>query len=161
METDLIDPEILRDVLETLVKNAIENTPDEGEVVISLSQVPSGILLEVTDQGVGIAESDREYLFRAFHHTQDTEQYATKNPFDFNAGGKGLELLRLKILAEEGCFDISVSTQRCSHVTTSADHCPGDISLCPHVKNVEGCKQSGGTTFSVLFPSHRRVIPRT
>ena len=161
IETDLIDPEILSDVLETLVKNAIENTPNEGEVAISLSKVPSGILLEVADQGVGIAESDREYLFRAFHHTQDTDHYSTKNPFDFDAGGKGLELLRLKILAEEGCFDISVSTQRCSHVTTSVNQCPGRISLCPHVRNAEGCKQSGGATFSVLFPGPRRVIPRT
>jgi two-component system phosphate regulon sensor histidine kinase PhoR len=160
VQTDLIDPDILSDVLETLVKNAIENTPDEGEVVISLSRNLSGILLEVADQGVGIAESDREYLFRAFHHTQETDQYATKNPFDFDAGGKGLELLRLKILAEEGCFDISVSTQRCLHVTTSEDHCPGDISLCPNVRDAEGCKQSGGTTFSVLFPSNRRVVPR-
>ncbi len=161
VETDLIDPEILRDVLQTLVKNAIENTPDEGEVAISLSRVPSGILLEVADQGVGIAESDREYLFRAFHHTQDTEQYATKNPFDFDAGGKGLELVRLKILAEEGCFDISFAGERCRYVPTNLDQCPGRVSLCSHVGNVEGCKQSGGTTFSVLFPNHRRVIART
>ena len=124
VQTDLIDPDILSDVLETLVKNAIENTPDEGEVVISLSRVPSGILLEVADQGVGIAESDREFLFRAFHHTQDTDQYTTKNPYDFDAGGKGLELLRLKILAEEGCFDISVSTQRCSHVSNQCGPLP-------------------------------------
>ena len=121
-----------------------------------------GILLEVADQGVGIAESDREYLFRAFHHTQDTDQYATKNPFDFDAGGKGLELLRLKILAEEGCFDISVlqsemptRTHQCRTNARATYRCVA------HVRNVEGCKQSGGTTFSVLFPSHRRVIPRT
>ncbi len=40
IETDIIDPEILRDVLETLLKNAVENTPDEGEVVVSLSSPP-------------------------------------------------------------------------------------------------------------------------
>jgi PAS domain S-box-containing protein len=156
IETDLIDPEIFRDVLETLVKNAIENTPDEGEVIVSLSRVNDGILLEVSDTGVGIAPSDREYVFAAFHHTQDTEQYATKSPFDFNAGGKGLELLRLKIIAEEGCFEVSFTSERCRHIPAASDQCPGRISLCAHVRNVEGCKQSGGTTFSVLFPAHRK-----
>jgi PAS domain S-box-containing protein len=160
IETDLIDPEILRDVLETLVKNAIENTPDEGEVVVCLARVDSGILLEVSDKGVGIAASDREYIFRAFHHTQDTEHYATKNPFDFDAGGKGLELMRLKILAEEGCFDISFAGERCRYIPTASDQCPGRISSCKHIENLEGCKQSGGATFSVLFPSHREDIPQ-
>jgi PAS domain S-box-containing protein len=161
IETDLIDPEILRDVLETLVKNAIENTPDEGELFVSLCRVDSGILLEVSDQGVGIAARDREYIFRAFHHTQDTEQYATKNPFDFNAGGKGLELMRLKILAEEGCFDISFTSERCRYIPTASDQCSGHISSCRHIEDLEGCKQSGGTTFSVLFPAHRKdTVPR-
>jgi two-component system phosphate regulon sensor histidine kinase PhoR len=156
IETDLIDPEIFRDVLETLVKNAIENTPDEGQVIVALSRVDKRVLLEVIDQGVGIAVSDREYIFRAFHHTQDTEQYATRNPFDFNAGGKGLELMRLKILAEEGCFDISCVGERCRYIPTTSDQCPGRVSLCRHVEDLEGCKQSGGTTFSVLFPAHRK-----
>ncbi len=156
VETDFIDPEMFCDVLETLVKNAIENTPDQGQVIISLSQVPSGILLEVTDHGVGIAASDWEYVFTGFHHTQDTDRYATKNPFDFNAGGKGLELMRLKILSEEGFFDISFAGARCRYIPTNLDRCPGRISLCGHVNNVESCKQSGGTTFSVLFPSRRK-----
>jgi len=158
LETDAIDPEAFRIVLATLLKNAIENTPDEGEVTISLKALDSGVLLQVEDSGVGITAADREFIFEGFHHTQTTDSYATKHPFDFNAGGKGLELMRLKILSEEGWFDIAVESRRCRFLPTNADQCPGRISLCPHVKNPEGCRRAGGTTFSVLFHPKKQSI---
>ncbi|MBI4962723.1 MAG: PAS domain S-box protein [Desulfomonile tiedjei] len=151
VNSDSIDPDLLQKVLDTLVKNSVENTPDGGEVVVSLSQAPAGVLLQVEDSGVGIAPSDREFLFRAFHTTQDEEQYATRNPFDFDAGGKGLELMRLKILSEDGHFDISFDSRRCRHLPTDKDHCSGSLSSCRYVNGPEDCKQAGGTVFSVLF----------
>ena len=156
IETDVIDPKMLAKILRTLVKNAVENTPDGGEIIISLTQHPSGTLLQVQDHGVGILPSDREFIFQGFHHTQETEEYSTKKPFDFEAGGKGLELMRLKILAEEGAFDISFESSRCRYLPTHLDHCCGRISSCPYISDLEECKRSGGTTFWVLFhrPQH-------
>ncbi len=152
IRTDIIDPEVFEDVVRTLVKNAIENTPDEGEVEVSLSRAPAGVLLQVKDRGVGVPASDKDFLFEAFHHTQETERYATKNPFDFDAGGKGLELMRLKILSEAGGFRISFQSRRCSYLQADLDRCPGKISACTHPASREDCRESGGTTFSVLFP---------
>jgi signal transduction histidine kinase len=152
ISTDIIDPEVFEDVVRTLVKNAIENTPDEGEVEVSLSRAPAGVLLQVKDRGVGVPASDKDFLFEAFHHTQETERYATKNPFDFDAGGKGLELMRLKILSEAGGFRISFQSRRCSYLQADLDRCPGKISACTHPASREDCRESGGTTFSVLFP---------
>jgi two-component system phosphate regulon sensor histidine kinase PhoR len=151
IETDIIDPSMLEQILRTLVKNAVENTPDGGEIIISLTQQPSGTLLQVQDHGVGITASDREFIFEAFYHTQETEQYSTRKPFDFNAGGKGLELMHLKILSEGGAFDISFESRRCYYLSTRLDQCCGNISSCPYIIDLEGCKKSGGTTFSVLF----------
>ncbi len=156
IETDVIDPNMLEQILRTLVKNAVENTPDGGEVIISLVHPTSGILLQVQDHGVGITASDREFIFDAFYHTQETDQYSTRKPFDFNAGGKGLELLYLKILSEEGAFDISFASRRCYYLSTRLDQCGGKISSCPYISDLEGCKKSGGTTFSVLFHPLRR-----
>jgi len=158
IETDVIDPNMLEQILRTLVKNAVENTPDGGEIIISLAHHPSGILLQVQDNGVGITVSDHEFIFDAFYHTQETELYSTRKPFDFNAGGKGLELLYLKILSEEGAFDISFESRRCYYLSTRLDQCGGEISSCPYISDLEGCKKSGGTTFSVLF--HRFHHPR-
>lgn len=151
VDSSMIDPDVLKKILETLVKNAIENTPDGGTVTVILEATPSGPLLQVEDRGVGILPEDQPYIFEAFHHTQDTEQYSTKNPFDFNAGGKGLELMQLKMLAEEGWIDIRVETARCRYLPTHGDHCPGIISKCKHVNDEQGCRASGGITFSVLF----------
>ncbi len=148
-------PEVLEDILGGLIKNAIENTPDEGEVCVTLKKVAADVLLQVTDYGVGIPASDRDFIFKAFHQTRETQRYSTRRPFDFNAGGKGLELMRLKLLAEEGAFDISFETHRCRYIPSNQDECPGRISSCPHVGSVEDCKNSGGTTFSVLFSKRR------
>jgi PAS domain S-box-containing protein len=149
--TDIVDPRILNIILETLVKNAIENTPDEGAVRISLQETPLGVRLQVKDDGVGIPLADQEFIFEGFHHTQATDEYSSKDPFDFNAGGKGLELLRLKILEEAGLFEISFESRRCLYIPSGRDHCPARITLCPNVRDVRGCRESGGTTFTVQF----------
>jgi len=157
VEADFVDPEVLGQVVETLVKNAIENTPDEAQIMLSLKRDCQGILLTVQDGGVGINGEDQPFLFEAFYHTQPTDFYSTRRPFDFNAGGKGLELLRLKILSENGFFEMSVKSQRCRYLGGNKNTCPGRVSLCPHVNEVQACAQAGGSTFSALFrasPSH-------
>ena len=153
MESQSIDPEVLEMALKTLVKNAVEATPDEGEIIVTLKRIPIGIELQVEDRGVGIPVSDLEFVFDGFHHTQATEEYSTKKPYDFNAGGKGLELLRLKAMSEQGYINISFESSRCIYIPTSWDHCPGRISACDHIESVQGCRDSGGTTFIVLFPN--------
>jgi two-component system phosphate regulon sensor histidine kinase PhoR len=156
LTTDMLDPGLLHIVLRTLVKNSIEHTPDGGEVVISIENTQSGILLKVKDEGVGIPIQDQEFVFEGFHHIVETDDYASKKPYDFDAGGKGLELLRLKSLSQAEHFDIAFESSRCRYIPTSRDHCPGRIADCPHVNNVEGCKESGGTTFAVLFRGRDR-----
>jgi len=151
VEVKTIDLRVFGLILRALVKNAIENTPDEGRIVLSCERTAEGLLLTVTDQGIGVSPADREFIFNAFHHTQPTEGYSTKNPFDFNAGGKGLELMRLKILSETGFFDISFRSQRCRSVEQNGSVCPGRISRCSQVGDAAECAASGGTTFSVRF----------
>lgn len=151
VDASVIDPDVLNKVLETLVKNAIENTPDGGTVTVILESTASGPLLHVKDCGVGIFREDQPFIFEAFHHTQDTEHYSTKRPFDFNAGGKGLELMQLKMFADEGFIDIKFETVRCRYLPTHREHCPGNISMCKHIENERGCRESGGTIFSILF----------
>jgi len=155
MDSSAIDPDVLKRVLETLVKNAVENTPDGGTVTVSLESTPSGPLVRVEDRGVGILREDQAFIFEAFHHSQNTESYSTKRPFDFNAGGKGLELMQLKMLADAGYIDIRMETTRCRYLPTNRDRCPGSISKCAHVSRELGCRESGGTTFSVLFRGPR------
>jgi len=156
VDSSVIDPDVLARVIETLVKNAIENTPDGGTVTVSLEATPSGPMVRVEDRGVGIRREDRQFIFEAFHHSQDTASYSTKNPFDFNAGGKGLELMELKMLADEGLIEIKLETGRCKYLLTNREQCPGSVSECKHVDDERGCRESGGSTFSVLFKGPKR-----
>jgi signal transduction histidine kinase len=148
----LLAPKILKDLLEGLLKNAIENTPDEGMIRIVIEQKAQWILLKVLDFGIGITKENQRYLFDGLFHTQDTERYASKKPYDFNAGGKGLDLLKMKVYGQRLGFDISVGSQRCIHLPTDQDLCPGRISLCSHCQETGDCFTSGGSTFCLSFP---------
>ncbi len=152
VRTDAIDPVVLERVVHTLVKNAIENTPDEGRITVTLTPETEGLVLKVEDRGVGIDPADRDFIWQGFYHTQPTALYATRKPFDFGAGGKGLELMRLRLLAEEGLFDPDFESSRCIHIASGEKDCPGKISACPYIQAPEACRRSGGTVFTVRFP---------
>jgi PAS domain S-box-containing protein len=147
----LIDPLILQNVLEGLLKNAIENTPDGGTIRLVVEQKHRKIILHITDYGIGITEENQPYIFDGLFHTKETDLYASKKPYDFGAGGKGLDLLRMKVYAQRFDFDLSMTSRRCVYIPTDRDLCPGDISNCPHVRNAKECAASGGTTFTVAF----------
>jgi len=142
---------ILEDVLVGLLKNSIENTPDEGLVRVILEQKGQWIQLKVQDFGVGITKENQRYLFDGFFHTLDTELYLSRRPYDFGAGGKGLDLFKTKVYAKRFGFDISVGSQRCTHLPEEGDLCPGRISLCQYCKQPEDCLSSGGSTFCLTF----------
>lgn len=147
----LIDKEVFEKILMSLVKNAIENTPDGGVVLISLGASSDTVEVLVKDTGVGITQESQGQIFGGFYHAKDTDLYSTKKPFDFDAGGKGLELLRLKIFEEVYRFSTECESVRCGHIPREMDSCPGVISKCPYVQGEEQCAQSGGTAFKLMF----------
>jgi PAS domain S-box-containing protein len=148
--------EVLQKVVDGLIRNAIENTPDEGRIELEVHRRGEGTLLQVHDYGVGIPEEAQKRIFEGFFTTRDTMAYSTKTPFDFNAGGKGADLLRMKIFAERYHFQIEMSSKRCLFLPEETDVCPGRISLCPHCSTKEGCHLSGGTVFTIYFPRQPR-----
>jgi len=147
-----IPSEPLQKIVDGLLKNAVENTPDEGKIVITVKAKGNGTVLEVVDYGVGITEENQTRIFEGFFTTQETLDYASKNPFDFNAGGKGADLLRIKIFSERYNFRIDLTSTRCPHIPADRDICPGRISECPRCRAGNGCHQRAATTFTLYFP---------
>jgi len=145
-----LDP--LQKVIDGLIKNAIENTPDEGKIEVVVQKKGKGSELEVRDYGVGIIEEAQKRIFEGFFATQDAMAYSSKRPYDFNAGGKGADLLRMKIFSERYNFKIDMTSSRCRFIPKESDICPGRISICTFCTNKEDCYNSGGTTFSLYFP---------
>ena len=144
--------EVLRKVIDGLIKNAIENTPDEGKIEIIVQLKGIGAEFIVFDCGIGIPEEDQRRIFEGFFTTRETMSYSSKRPFDFNAGGKGADLLRMKIFSERYNFKMSLESSRCRFIPKESDICPGKISDCAHCVTGRDCQISGGTTFSVFFP---------
>jgi len=142
----------LQKIIDGLIKNAIENTPDVGKIEVAVQKKGEGAELEVRDFGVGITEENQTRIFEGFFATQETIDYSSKRPFDFNAGGKGADLLRMKIFSERHNFKIDMVTSRCRYIPKESDACPGRISECSFCTKKEDCHLSGGTVFRLQFP---------
>jgi PAS domain S-box-containing protein len=145
-------PDALQKVVDGLIKNAIENTPDEGKIEVIVRRKDTGAQLVVRDYGVGITQENQKQIFDGFFSTQNTMDYSTKMPFDFNAGGKGADLLRMKKFSARYNFGIEMTSARCQFIPQADDICPGRINECEFCTRLEDCYHSGGTTFSLYFP---------
>ncbi|MGD9309953.1 MAG: GAF domain-containing protein [Desulfosarcina sp.] len=150
-----MDRQVLTKVCTCLLKNAIENTPDEGLIEVNAVARDHHAHIVFHDHGVGITKENQNHIFGGFFHTQETTSYSSKAPFEFNAGGSGIDLLRIKLLAERLGFDITFESTRCRFIPESSDLCPGRISRCGHIQTRETCLASGHSRFSVRFPLHR------
>lgn len=63
------DGELLHRALENVVRNALQYSPIGGEVLITQAQQGDTLILTVADQGPGVAESERDAIFQAFHRS--------------------------------------------------------------------------------------------
>lgn len=85
------DPERLREVVTNLVDNAIKYT-SAGVVTIGASMKEQGVVIRVSDTGMGIAEEDIPHLFQKFYRTDNS---ATRE-----IGGTGLGLYICRQIVE-------------------------------------------------------------
>lgn len=154
-ELDLPE-ELIQKMLTGLFKNAVENTPDNGQIGISAIKEENGILLIIQDFGVGIEKEFQEQIFEGFFTTQDMLLYSTKTPFSFNAGGKGADLLRIKILSNRLGLTLKMESKRCRFLKGNPEaECPGDIDTCEFCTTKDDCLDSGYSIFSLFFPVNR------
>jgi signal transduction histidine kinase len=146
------DRDILEKVCSGLLKNAIENTPDQGLVEIVVTKKTGEIRIEFRDTGVGITSENQKMIFGGFFHTQDTMLYSSKSPYEFNAGGTGSDLLRIKTFSERLGFSVEFASSRCKFIPSDREMCPGRVSACHFITEKSECFSSGGSVFSVIFP---------
>jgi PAS domain S-box-containing protein len=60
------DPSLLRHMLMNLVSNAIKFSKEQDTILVETNLSATKLSLEVTDQGIGIADEDQPYLFQRF-----------------------------------------------------------------------------------------------
>lgn len=91
------DPIRLRQVVANLVSNAVRHSPPGATVTVDVQVVagssgPSGVVVEVADEGEGLAEDDLMRVFERFYRADPSRTRET--------GGSGLGLSIVQQLAE-------------------------------------------------------------
>ncbi|WP_108248742.1 sensor histidine kinase [Planctomonas deserti] len=97
------DEALLVTALHNLVANAITYSPDGSHVGIGVRRSESVVELAVTDQGVGIPESDLDRVFERFFRVDQARAR--------NTGGTGLGLAIVKHVAQNHGGDVRVWSQ--------------------------------------------------
>ena len=152
------DWNVLDKVCTGLLKNAIENTPDEGTIEVTVEKHDEETRITFTDHGVGITGANQKMIFGGFFHTQPTDLYSSKKPYCFNAGGTGADLLRIKSFSSRLDFNVEFFSRRCPFLPQDKDFCPGKISDCRFIESKAECLANGGSTFVVRFPAPNSTI---
>lgn len=92
------DFDLLVEALANLVDNAIKFTPRGGSVTITAKTRPDGFIVRVSDDGPGIAASEREQIFKRFYRSQKYRHIP----------GTGLGLNMAATIADVHGFDLRV-----------------------------------------------------
>ena len=86
------DPGLLHDVLQNLLDNAIQYTPEEGQIEVSATAEAREAVITVSDTGIGIPIADQERIFERFYRVDAARSR--------EAGGTGLGLSIAKHIVE-------------------------------------------------------------
>ena len=92
----MLDAEKMSVVLDNLLSNAIDFSPENGEIRLSVSHVDGLWRFECIDQGPGVAEEDRQRIFEPFVQGQRAP------PAPRQGSGVGLSIVRELVRAMAG-----------------------------------------------------------
>jgi signal transduction histidine kinase len=67
-----VDEPLLRRVLQNLISNAIQASPEGGELEIEVRELPQLVRIELRDRGVGLSAEVRARLFEPYFTTRST-----------------------------------------------------------------------------------------
>jgi signal transduction histidine kinase len=106
------DRDKLHQIAVNLLSNAIRYTPDGGHIELTLDTAPvdrypgGWTRLRVRDNGVGIAEEDRQRIFDPFIHAQPAKHHTSTGP---DSAGLGLYIAQQIAMAHQGQITVESS----------------------------------------------------
>ena len=98
-----VDPGRILQVLDNLLSNAIKYSPDGGAVTVRAWAEPGSVVLEVTDNGMGMSAEDQREVFTKFFRTGQVKKAAIP--------GVGLGLVITKSIVEAHGGRISFASE--------------------------------------------------
>ncbi len=73
----LIDPNALRNIVQSLVSNAVEYTGEGGTIELSLQEKPQTFIFKVRDTGIGIPKEEQPHIFEKFKRAANAKLIKT------------------------------------------------------------------------------------
>lgn len=101
------DEESLLEAIIILLDNAIKYSQKNSNIILKTSQQKRMGIVEVSDQGIGIAKKDIDKIFDRFYQSDTSRQ----KKFDKQTGGYGLGLALAKQIVENHGGKIEVDSQ--------------------------------------------------
>jgi signal transduction histidine kinase len=109
--TAIADPERLHQVVANLVDNACRHSPQDGTVTVRARRaVGGGLLVDVADEGPGIAPEDRTQVFERFGRGSSA---TAQGPGSDGGTGLGLAIARWAVELHDGSIAVADSPQGC------------------------------------------------
>ncbi len=96
-----VDDKLLRNVVNNLLTNALKFSAADTTVTIAVSDINGNILIEVTDEGIGIEESELASVFESFQRGS--------NASDIQGTGLGLSILKKAVELMDGSIQVRSS----------------------------------------------------
>jgi len=88
----VIDPKILYNIMQNLISNAIDYSPHNSKIVITLKKEKDFIKIAVSNSGPAIPEEEQEHLFKKFYRGESVKKMKPE--------GTGLGLYIMKTFVE-------------------------------------------------------------
>jgi two-component system NtrC family sensor kinase len=104
------NPVQIRQVIDNLLDNAIKYTPAGGEVHLQAHIEKDQIILQISDNGMGITAADLPYIFDKFYR-------ASNIPIEIGGTGLGLAIVKTVIEAHDGRIWVDSTPGRGSKFT--------------------------------------------
>ncbi len=71
-----LDKNLIGQIISNLMSNAVKYSPSGGKIELALEWHREQVLVRVSDEGIGIAETDQKRLFQSFHRGNNVQGIA-------------------------------------------------------------------------------------
>jgi two-component system phosphate regulon sensor histidine kinase PhoR len=105
------DPNLLREVLQNLLDNAVQYTPAGGRIEVSAQVADGSASVTVADTGIGIPEAEQERIFERFYRIDPARSR------EMGSTGLGLAIVRHIVEAHGGWISVDSAVGRGSKFT--------------------------------------------
>lgn len=90
----MLDVRLTQQVLNNLISNAIKYAPVDPEIIIRIENNPSGLIIGVHDNGIGIPVEEQKHMFTPFYRASNTKTIP--------GNGLGLNIVRESVRLQGG-----------------------------------------------------------